>query len=147
MSTAADEQQLAKSGLYVDDFNRLRLIDPGNFFFKNRLKKKFPEVAELLQNAQDKSAEFNDQLKNFQTTTGGLIDSIEEFANVVETEKIRAMMVRNTQERDLAEDDPVLLQMTIRELTVEKERLRVELEAVRKIEKEQEECIQMMTEH
>ncbi|KAF1768511.1 hypothetical protein GCK72_000323 [Caenorhabditis remanei] len=131
--SAADEQQLAKSGLYVDDFNRLRLIDP--------------EVAELLQNAQDKSAEFNDQLKNFQTTTGGLIDSIEEFANVVETEKIRAMMVRNTQERDLAEDDPVLLQMTIRELTVEKERLRVELEAVRKIEKEQEECIQMMTEH
>lgn len=127
------DDQLAKAGLYVDDFNQLRLIDP--------------DVAELLQSAQDKSDEFNDQLKNFQSTTGGLIESIEEFANVVETEKIRAMMVRNTQERDLAEDDPVLLQMTIRELTVEKERLRVELEAVRKIEKEQEECIQMMTEH
>uniref|UniRef100_A0A1I7T8D6 Kinetochore protein SPC24 n=1 Tax=Caenorhabditis tropicalis TaxID=1561998 RepID=A0A1I7T8D6_9PELO len=127
------EEQLAKAGLFVDDFNQLRLIDP--------------DVAELLQNAQDKSAEFNDQLKNFQSTTGGLIDSIEEFANVVETEKIRAMMVRNTQERDVAEDDPVLLQMTIRELTVERERLRVELEAVRKIEKEQEECIQMLTEH
>lgn len=127
------EEQLAKAGLYVDDFNHLRLLDP--------------DVAELLQSAQDKSAEFSDQLKNFHSTTGGLIDSIEEFANVVETEKIKAMMVRNTQERDLAEDDPVLLQMTIRELTVEKERLRVELEAVRKIEKEQEECIQMMTEH
>lgn len=127
------EEQLAKAGLYVDDFNQLRLLDP--------------DVAELLQSAQDKSAEFNDQLKNFHGTTGGLIDSIEEFANVVETEKIKAMMVRNTQERDLAEDDPVLLQMTIRELTVEKERLRVELEAVRKIEKEQDECIQMMTEH
>ncbi|EGT47760.1 hypothetical protein CAEBREN_16460 [Caenorhabditis brenneri] len=127
------DDQLAKAGLYVDDFNQLRLIDP--------------DVAELLQSAQDKSAEFNEQLKNFQTTTGGLIESIEEFANVVETEKIRAMMLRNTQDRDMAENDPVLLQMTIRELTVEKERLRVELEAVRKIEKEQEEYIQMMTEH
>ncbi|CAL2030497.1 unnamed protein product [Caenorhabditis brenneri] len=127
------DDQLAKAGLYVDDFNQLRLIDP--------------DVAELLQSAQDKSAVFNEQLKNFQTTTGGLIESIEEFANVVETEKIRAMMLRNTQDRDMAENDPVLLQMTIRELTVEKERLRVELEAVRKIEKEQEEYIQMMTEH
>ncbi|EGT54305.1 hypothetical protein CAEBREN_07292 [Caenorhabditis brenneri] len=127
------DDQLAKAGLYVDDFNQLRLIDP--------------DVAELLQSAQDKSSEFNEQLKNFQTTTGGLIESIEEFANVVETEKIRAMMLRNTQDRDMAENDPVLLQMTIRELTVEKERLRVELEAVRKIEKEQEEYIQMMTEH
>lgn len=127
------DDQLAKAGLYVDDFNQLRLIDP--------------DVAELLQSAQDKSAEFNEQLKNFQNTTGGLIESIEEFANVVETEKIRAMMLRNTQDRDMAENDPVLLQMTIRELTVEKERLRVELEAVRKIEKEQEEYIQMMTEH
>uniref|UniRef100_A0A8R1HTC6 Intraflagellar transport protein 20 homolog n=1 Tax=Caenorhabditis japonica TaxID=281687 RepID=A0A8R1HTC6_CAEJA len=127
------DEHLAKAGLFVDDFNRLRLIDP--------------EAAELLQTAQDKSTEFNEQLKNFKTTTGGLIDSIEEFAKVVETEKIRAMMSRNTQERDAAEDDPVLLQMTIRELTVEKERLRVELEAVKKIEKEQEEYIQMMTEH
>lgn len=56
-------------------------------------------------------------------------------------------MARTTQEREVAEDDPVILQMTIRELTVEKERLRVELEAVRKIEKEQDEYIQMMTEH
>ncbi|CAI2312116.1 unnamed protein product [Caenorhabditis sp. 36 PRJEB53466] len=127
------EEQLAKAGLFVDDYNKLRLVDP--------------DVAELLQSAQEKSSEFNAQLNNFQTTTGGLINSIEEFAAVVETEKIRAMMVRNTQERDVPEDDPVLLQMTIRELTVEKERLRVELEAVRKIEKEQEEYIQMMTEH
>ncbi|CAI5446095.1 unnamed protein product [Caenorhabditis angaria] len=127
------EEHLAKSGLFVDDFNKLRLIDP--------------EVAEILQGAHDKSKEFNDQLRSFYSTTGGLIESIEEFAKIVETEKIRAMMVRNSAEKDLKAEDPVILQMTIRELSVEKERLRIELEAIKKIEKEQENYIQTLMEN
>ncbi|CAB3407105.1 unnamed protein product [Caenorhabditis bovis] len=127
------DEHLAKAGLYVDDFNRLRLIDP--------------EIAEVIQGGNEKAKDFNELLKSFGSNTKSLIESVEQFARLVETEKIRAMTTRGANDAStISAHDPVILQMTIREYTVERDRLRAELEAVKSIEREQQEFIAKLME-
>ncbi|CAD6184474.1 unnamed protein product [Caenorhabditis auriculariae] len=126
------EQILQKAGLYVDDLNRIRLIDP--------------EVADSLQSTHERATELVGHLKAFQNNTSTLIDSMEEVARVVESEKIRALSSKGAANSGKQrESDAQSLQMLIRERQVELERLRVELAAAQKIEQEQKEQINVFS--
>jgi len=127
---SAAEEVLQKAGMHVDDLNRLRLLAP--------------EVADNCTEFHTECKEFTQQLGSFKTTTGSLIQTLEELAQLVETEKLQAMASRsalkNADKQKVAEKQQLQIQM--RERQIELERVRAELEAAQRVEAEQRDYLQ-----
>ncbi|KHN87026.1 Intraflagellar transport protein 20 -like protein [Toxocara canis] len=124
------EEALAKSGLHLDSFNKIRLLQT--------------DLAESGNELCDEVKEFRNKVNAFQSSTDGLMETLKEFTKMVDSEKLRTMSSRNAlkaaDKQKIA--DAQQLQILIRERRIELERLRVEYEAAQKEENEQKEYLQ-----
>uniref|UniRef100_A0A0M3I1A1 Intraflagellar transport protein 20-like protein n=1 Tax=Ascaris lumbricoides TaxID=6252 RepID=A0A0M3I1A1_ASCLU len=124
------EEALAKCGLHLDSFNKIRLLQT--------------DLSESGYELTDEVKEFRSKVNAFQSNTDGIMEILHEFAKMVDSEKLRAMSSRNAlkmaDKQKIA--DAQQLQILIRERRIELERLRVEYEAAQKEENEQKEYLQ-----
>ncbi|VDM30621.1 unnamed protein product [Hydatigera taeniaeformis] len=66
---------LAKAGLYVDDFNKLRILDPS--------------IAQSTQEFKDECADFINKTEEFQSVTQTVMELFETISAKVEKMKIK----------------------------------------------------------
>ncbi|VDK43833.1 unnamed protein product [Anisakis simplex] len=123
------EEALAKSGLHLDSFNKIRLLQT--------------DLAESSGELCDELKEFRNKVNAFQSNTDSLMETLNEFAKMVDIERLRAMSSRNALKAADKQKaaDAQQLQILIRERRIELERLHVEYEAALREESEQKEYL------
>uniref|UniRef100_A0A5K3F8P1 Intraflagellar transport protein 20 homolog n=2 Tax=Mesocestoides corti TaxID=53468 RepID=A0A5K3F8P1_MESCO len=122
-------EQLAKSGLFVDDLNKLRIIDPS--------------ITQATIDFKEECAKFLDKTEEFQSLTKMVQELIVSTASKVERMKMKSLCSRNRLEsvaRKRAEQRE-LLESEVLEARIECERLRVQLQSLERVEAEQKEFI------
>ncbi|VDK67019.1 unnamed protein product [Onchocerca ochengi] len=116
------DEALMKAGLYVDAYNKIRLLQP--------------DVADASNELVEGAKEMVNKLNTFNDATATIIKAFDGLAITVEGEKIRAMSSRNAlksvDKQHVADEQQ--LQILIREREVELERLHVELESTQRQE-------------
>uniref|UniRef100_A0A915PT13 Uncharacterized protein n=1 Tax=Setaria digitata TaxID=48799 RepID=A0A915PT13_9BILA len=121
------DEALSKVGLYVDAYNKIRLLRPGN---GSR------DVATASSELIEEAKEVVNKLNTFNNATEGIIKAFDELAMTVECEKIRAISSRNVLKSADKQyvADAQQLRILIRERETELERLRAELESTQRQE-------------
>ncbi|VDK85579.1 unnamed protein product [Litomosoides sigmodontis] len=116
------DEALMKSGLYVDAYNKVRLLQP--------------DIADASNEIVEEAREIVNKLNTFSNATEAIIKTFDGLATIVEGEKIRAMSSRNALKtadtQHIAHEEQ--LQILIREREVELERLHAELESTQRQE-------------
>ncbi|XP_068601556.1 intraflagellar transport protein 20 homolog [Brachionichthys hirsutus] len=123
------QDSLAEAGLYFDEVNKLRVLEP--------------DVSQKTSELKDECKEFVEKIVQFQKTVGGLIELVDGLAKETEREKMKAIGARNllksvARQREAKQQQ---LQALIAEKKTQLERYRVEYEALSKVEAEQNEFI------
>uniref|UniRef100_A0A0R3S0E5 Intraflagellar transport protein 20-like n=1 Tax=Elaeophora elaphi TaxID=1147741 RepID=A0A0R3S0E5_9BILA len=116
------DEALMKAGLFVDAYNKIRLLQP--------------DVADASNEIVEEVKELVNKLNTFSDATETIIKTFDVLAITVESEKIRAMSSRNalkTADKQHVADEQQL-QILIREREVELERLHIELESIQRQE-------------
>ncbi|KAK7882074.1 hypothetical protein WMY93_028248 [Mugilogobius chulae] len=129
VSRTMAKEPLAEAGLYFDELNKLRVLEP--------------EVSHSTSELKEECKDFVDKIGQFQKTVGGLIELMDQLAKEVETEKMKAIGARNllksvAKQREAQQQQ---LQALITEKKMQLERYRIEYEALSKVEAEQNEFI------
>ncbi|VDD91546.1 unnamed protein product [Enterobius vermicularis] len=126
------DEVLGRSGLHVDAFNKLRLIQP--------------ELADSSGQLRDEIKSFSGEITNFQTETKEIIEALANCAEVINQMKIAAITSQYAIKSDesKATYDIQRLEILIRERQIELERLHTELEAMKREEEEQKEYLQKL---
>ncbi|KAL5105173.1 hypothetical protein TcWFU_004377 [Taenia crassiceps] len=121
---------LAKAGLYVDDFNKLRILDP--------------VIAQSTFEFKEECANFVNKTEEFQSVTKTVLELFESISSKVERMKIKCICSRNHLESidRKKREEQELLETRILEAQIECERLRLQLQSLENIEAEQKEFIQ-----
>ncbi|EFO18254.1 hypothetical protein LOAG_10238 [Loa loa] len=116
------DEALMKLGLFVDAYNKIRLLQP--------------DVADASNELVEEVKEIVNKLNTFSEATEAIIKAFDGLAITVEGEKIRAMSSRNalktTDKQHVANEQQ--LQILIREREVELGRLHAELESTQRQE-------------
>ncbi|THD23599.1 intraflagellar transport protein 20 [Fasciola hepatica] len=123
-------EELSKAGLFIDELNKLRIVDPIVTQDTNELKE---ECEKYLQKVAD-----------FQTIVQNLLTMLNSVAETVEKQKLRAIVSRNQvvsmeKQRQVEQHQ---LEAAIEKQKNENERLMVTLKALQKDEAEQTEFIE-----
>lgn len=116
---------LGNTGLYLDDLNKLRVLEP----------EAAHETAELKEDCKD----FIEKTSNFQRIVNGFINMVAELSNEVEKEKMKAIGFRNLHksiEKQREAQQQQLLAL-ISEKRTQLERLKVQCESLARMEAEQ----------
>ncbi|NXX84223.1 IFT20 protein, partial [Urocolius indicus] len=120
---------LGATGLYFDELNKLRVLEPAAAQQTGRLR--------------EECGAFLDKIVEFQNIVGSLIELVDQLAKAAESEKMKAIGARNllksmAKQREAQEQQ---LQALIAEKKMQLERYRVEYETLCKIEADQNEFI------
>ncbi|XP_068173492.1 intraflagellar transport protein 20 homolog [Antennarius striatus] len=120
---------LAEAGLYFDEVNKLRVLEP--------------DVSQKTAELKEECKEFVEKIVQFQKTVGGLIELVDGLAKETEREKMKAIGARNllksvAKQREAKQQQ---LQALIAEKKMQLERYHVEYEALSRVEAEQNEFI------
>ncbi|CAN7988147.1 unnamed protein product [Ixodes pacificus] len=121
---------LAKAGLYVDELNKIRIADPN--------------ITRQTQELKDDCHKFVDRMVEFQGIVNKSIAVSNKLATLVEQEKLKAIGSRNLLE-SVAKDREMQQQQLhalVLEKKIELERLKVQLNTLKKEEAEQNELIE-----
>nr|CAD7610075.1 unnamed protein product [Timema genevievae] len=73
--------EIAKTGLYFDELNKIRVLEP--------------EVSQQTNQLKEECKEFVEKITEFQRIADGFIHTVDNLAKEVEKEKIKAIGVRN----------------------------------------------------
>ncbi|XP_063984483.1 intraflagellar transport protein 20 homolog [Diachasmimorpha longicaudata] len=124
---------LAKYGLYVDDFSKIRILEP--------------EVAGQSEKLRVECQGFISKITEFKKNSDEFIEMLDGLANEVERQKMRTIGARNllrsvSKQREAQKQK---IQALIIEKTMELERLRIQYDSLRRIEQEQLETIEHLT--
>ncbi|CAF3921682.1 unnamed protein product [Rotaria magnacalcarata] len=127
------EEALSNFRLFIDDENKIRLIDP----------ERVTDSAEL----RDECKDFTDNVLEFKKIVDTLIEKTEQYSKQVEAARLKAMGAKNmlksaAKYRDFEKQQ---LQSLIKEKMVELERLRTEYESLQKTEREQNEKMEQLS--
>jgi len=125
----ASEDPLVNAGLYFDELNKLRVLEP--------------EVSQSTGELKDECHEFVSKITDFQKLVGSFITMTNNLAKEVEKEKMKAIGSRNLL-KSIAkqrESQKQQLQALITEKKTQLERLRTEHSSLQKQEMEQTEFI------
>ncbi|CAF3636143.1 unnamed protein product [Rotaria sp. Silwood1] len=127
------EEALSNFGLFIDDENKIRLIDP----------ERLTDSAEL----RDECKDFVDNVLEFKKIVDTLIEKTEEYSKQVEAARLKAIGAKNmlkssTKYREFEKQQ---LQSLIKEKMIELDRLRVEYESLQKTEREQSEKMEQLS--
>ncbi|KAM7312510.1 intraflagellar transport protein 20 homolog [Ixodes scapularis] len=123
-------EALAKAGLYVDELNKIRIADPN--------------ITRQTQELKDDCHKFVDRMVEFQGIVNKSIAVSNKLAILVEQEKLKAIGSRNLLE-SVAKDREMQQQQLhalVLEKKIELERLKVQLNTLKKEEAEQNELIE-----
>jgi len=119
-------------GLFFDELSKIRVLD----------SEKQQETAEL----RNECKAFVDNIGKFQETVGSLIGTVLELSQAVETQKLKAIGARNLKQ-SLEQDrhaEKMQLEAQIGEKQAHLERLRIEHQALTKVQFEQEQLIERL---
>ncbi|KAG7161842.1 intraflagellar transport protein 20 homolog [Homarus americanus] len=124
------DETLAKAGLYFDELNKIRVLEP--------------EVAQQTSELKDECKEFVDKIRDFHERADHFIQVADNLSAAVESEKMRAIGSRNliksmSKQREAQQQQLLAL---IGEKKLELERLRVQYESLQRTEAEQLEFIE-----
>ncbi|KAL7637055.1 UNVERIFIED_CONTAM: hypothetical protein RMT77_012813 [Armadillidium vulgare] len=121
---------LSKSGLYFDDLNKIRVLEP--------------EVAQQTTELRDECKNFVDQIREFRERADNFITMADALSTSVEKEKMKAIGTRNLLKSISKQRESKYHQLLalIGEKKLELERLKVQYESLQRIEAEQNEFIQ-----
>lgn len=121
---------LAKLGIYFDDLTKIRILEP--------------EVAEQTNELNEECKNFVEKITEFQKLADGFISVMENLAKEVESEKMKAIGIRNMLKSvaKQRESEQQQLQALIIEKSTELERLRIQYQSLQKTEQEQEDIIE-----
>ncbi|CAF4605640.1 unnamed protein product [Rotaria sp. Silwood1] len=127
------EEALSNFGLFIDDENKIRLIDP----------ERVTDSAEL----RDECKDFTDNVLEFKKIVDTLIEKTEEYAKQVEAARLKSIGAKNMLKSaaKYREFEKQQLQSLIKEKVVELERLRAEYESLQKTEREQNEKMEQLS--
>ncbi|XP_054618738.1 intraflagellar transport protein 20 homolog [Dunckerocampus dactyliophorus] len=120
---------LGEEGIFFDDLNKLRALEP--------------DVSQKTTELKEECKEFVNKIGQFQNKVGGLIQLVDELAKETETEKFKVIGARNllklvAKQREALQQQ---LQALIDEKKMQLERYCIECEALSKVESEQNEFI------
>ncbi|XP_071446506.1 intraflagellar transport protein 20 homolog [Hetaerina americana] len=120
---------LSKIGLYFDDLNKLRVVEPSVSLQSNQLK--------------DECKAFIGNVSEFDKITGEVLNIVDDLAKELESEKMRALGLQNmlqsvSRTRELRREQ---LKDLIKENTWELERLKVQRQSLIKMEQERQDLI------
>ncbi|XP_064459549.1 intraflagellar transport protein 20 homolog [Ornithodoros turicata] len=123
-------ETLARVGLFVDELNKVRIVDP--------------EVTKQTEELKDNCKEFVSKMDEFQSIVDKYINVAEKLAESVEHEKMKAIGARNLlksveKQREMQQQQ---LQALVLEKRIHLERLNVQYNALRREEAEQNETIE-----
>lgn len=124
------EEALAKAGLHFDELNKIRVLEP--------------EVAQQTGELKEECKDFLDKLSDFKKIVGTFIDVVDDVAQEVEKEKMKAIGSRNllkaiSKQREAQQQQLMAL---IAEKKMQLERLRIQHDALLKEEQGQTEFIE-----
>ncbi|XP_022200175.1 intraflagellar transport protein 20 homolog [Nilaparvata lugens] len=127
--------KLTKSGLYFDELNKIRVLEPEISVKTNELK--------------EECKDFDQNITQFQTIVDGFISMVNTLAEQVEQEKMKAIGVYNVamsvaKQRDAQKQQ---YQALIMEKSTELERLRVQHQSLLRTEAEQQDVIDHLLLH
>ncbi|CAG2108993.1 unnamed protein product [Medioppia subpectinata] len=127
-----EKNVLTSAGLYIDESNRIRIIDP--------------ELSDKTIELKTESTEFTEKTQLFQKIVDNFVAIIENLAQRVETEKIKAVGSRNLLQsfEKRHNYDVKQLKTLIKEKTQELERLRVQYDSLKREEAEQLDLIEQI---
>ncbi|CAG2174207.1 unnamed protein product, partial [Oppiella nova] len=120
------------AGLYIDESNRIRIIDP--------------ELSDKTIELKNESTEFTEKTQQFQKIVDNFVTIIQDLAQRVEKEKIKAVGSRNLLKsfEKRHNSDVQQLQTLIKEKKQELERLRVQMDSLKREEAEQLDLIEQI---
>ncbi|CAF2993925.1 unnamed protein product [Rotaria sp. Silwood2] len=127
------EEALSNFGLFIDDENKIRLIDP----------ERVTDSAEL----RDECKDFIDNVLEFKKIVDTLIEKTEEYSKQVEVARLKSIGAKNMLKSaaKYREFEKQQLQSLIKEKMIELDRLRVEYESLQKTEREQSEKMEQLS--
>mmetsp|Transcript_39625 Transcript_39625/g.55031 ORF Transcript_39625/g.55031 Transcript_39625/m.55031 type:complete len:132 (-) Transcript_39625:336-731(-) len=113
-------------GITFDEFYRIRVLDPERFQQTEQLK--------------EECSAFTDRVSNLSTTVKTLVDAVDQQAERIENEKLRALGKRNqaSTEHDSRRRKKKEMDAIISEKKFELERINVEFESLKMVKREQE---------
>ncbi|CAI2722732.1 unnamed protein product [Schistosoma spindalis] len=123
-------ESLAQAGLYVDDFYKLRIVDP--------------RVAQETNELKEECEKYLSKMSDFKMIIGELLNLISSVAEKVESQKLKAIGSRNLltsmeKQRDLQQKH---LESQILAKKKDIDRLNIQLQSLQKEEAEQTEFIE-----
>ncbi|CAF1180887.1 unnamed protein product [Adineta steineri] len=127
------DEALSNFGLFIDDENKIRLINP----------ERVTDSAEL----RDECKDFIDNVLEFKKIVDTLIEKTEDYSKQVEAARLRSIGAKNMLKSaaKYREFEKQQLQSLIKEKMVELERLRAEHESLQKTEREQNEKMEQLS--
>ncbi|XP_022918193.1 intraflagellar transport protein 20 homolog [Onthophagus taurus] len=126
-------EPLKKVGIYFDEVDKVRILDPN--------------VAKETNDLKDECRAYVEKIDEFQKLSNGFISLVEKLGEEVDKQKINAIGARNvlqTMEKH-KETNQQQLQALIGEKSMEFERLKIFLNSLQKTEMEQAEIISRLT--
>uniref|UniRef100_A0A914DU28 Intraflagellar transport protein 20 n=1 Tax=Acrobeloides nanus TaxID=290746 RepID=A0A914DU28_9BILA len=128
----ADNGLLQNSGITIDELNKIRLVPS--------------DVAESSATIRTESENFIQKLEHFDDYIKRITDTLQELGKISDAERLRAMSAQNAVKNkdNQREEENRQIQIIIRERQIELERLKVELQALQKIETQQAEYLQKL---
>ncbi|XP_075220247.1 intraflagellar transport protein 20 homolog [Lycorma delicatula] len=127
--------KLSRAGLYFDELNKIRVLEP--------------EISTQTNELKEECREFDQNITQFQTIVDGFISMISSLAQEVEKEKIKSIGAHNltksiAKQREAQRQQ---LQALIIEKTTELERLRIQHQSLLRTEMEQQDMIDQLVLH
>ncbi|EFN73517.1 Intraflagellar transport protein 20-like protein [Camponotus japonicus] len=124
---------LTKYGIYIDDFSKIRVLEPEAANQSNKLK--------------DECQNFVSKITEFEKNSDDFIKILDDLGKEVEKEKMKTIGARNVlrsieKQREAQKQQ---MQALILEKSMELERLRVQYDSLKKIEMEQLETIEHLS--
>ncbi|XP_018026823.1 intraflagellar transport protein 20 homolog [Hyalella azteca] len=126
----AADKTLARSGLYFDELNKIRVLEP--------------EVAQQTTELRDECRGFVDKINDFHELADHFMGVADRLRDAVEKEKLSALGARNMLKSisKQREAQQLQLQALIGEKKLELERLRIQHDSLQQTEAEQQEFIE-----
>ncbi|UJR32987.1 hypothetical protein I4U23_020449 [Adineta vaga] len=124
------EEALSNFGLFIDNENKIRLIDPERLADSNELR--------------DECQDFTDNVLEFKRIVDALIEKTLDYSKQVEIARLKAIGMRNLLKSTAKyrKFEKQQLQSLIKEKMIELDRLRTEYESLQKIDHGQTEIMQ-----
>lgn len=128
-------QRLTRAGLYFDELNKIRVLEP--------------EISAQTNDLKEECKDFDQNITQFQTIVDGFISMINSLAQEVEKEKLKAIGAHNltksmSKQREAQRQQ---LQALILEKSTELERLRIQHQSLLRTEMEQQDIIDQLVLH